>query len=58
MYGSIGSDVTRLAPTVGAQRWKRRPSRDRSPGGPNYTKGKITLHIGNNKIISLLPYEG
>ena len=44
-------------PTVGARRWKQRPRRDGCPSGPNYTKGRNTLQIGNNRIRSLLRYQ-
>ena len=50
-------DATRQVPTVGAHCWKRGPRRDGCPGGPNYTKGRM-LQNGNNRIISLLPYQG
>ena len=50
-------DAMRQAPKAGARQWKWHPRRDRSPGGPNYTKGIITLQIGHNKIVSLLPYQ-
>ena len=49
---------TRQTPTVGARRWMQRPRRDGFPGGPNDTKGKNTLQIGNNRIRSLLRYKG
>ena len=41
-WTNIG-DAMRQAPTAGTHSWKWCPRRDRSPDGPNYTKGKTTL---------------
>ena len=53
---------TNIATAAGPHSWGpplEAASKERhSPGGPNYTKGRMQLQIGNNRIISLLPYQG
>ena len=54
-------DVVTDAKAAGPHSWGpplEAASKERlSLGGPNYTKGRIIVQIGNNRIISLLPYQ-